>query len=215
MGRYFPEEKVINTGNPVRNIILSEDLKHEARIHFKIKTDNPVLFIMGGSLGARTVNEALLTNINRLAEEPVEVIWQTGKYYFQTVKKQLEGKKLSNIRIMDFVARMDLAYNVADLVVSRAGALSLSELCLVGKPSVLVPSPNVAEDHQTKNALALTKAGAAIMVRDQEAKELLIETALELLIDENKLKELGQSALKLAKPQATGNIVNEVERLMK
>jgi UDP-N-acetylglucosamine--N-acetylmuramyl-(pentapeptide) pyrophosphoryl-undecaprenol N-acetylglucosamine transferase len=215
MERYFPKQKIINTGNPVRSISIDNKLKDEAKLHFGIKTNKPVLFIMGGSLGARTINAALIEGLDKLASEKIEVIWQTGKYYYENIRTQVQNKDLANIHILDFVSRMDLAYNLADLVISRAGALSLSELCLVGKPSLLVPSPNVAEDHQTKNALALVKAGAAEMVKDEDAMKELIQSALSLLQDKLKLKELGSNALKLAKPNATSAIVDEVFKLIK
>lgn len=215
MQRYFPADKLLNTGNPVREIKIESNLKEDAKKHFGIESNNPVLFIMGGSLGARTINQALLAGIETLANKPIEVIWQTGKYYFEDIKKEVSPKNYTNIRVMDFVSRMDLAYNAADLVVSRAGALSLSELCLVGKPSLLVPSPNVAEDHQTKNAQALVSAGASEMVRDVDAKNSLIDSALALLDNKEQLSKLGANAKKLAKPDATATIVDEVLKLVK
>ena len=215
MERFFPARKILNTGNPVRSISINSELKKEALSHFKLKGDKPVLFVMGGSLGARTINQALLKNIDELAHEEVDVLWQTGKYYAKSIQEQLAGKKLPNVQITNFVSRMDLAYNLADLIISRAGALSLSELCLVGKPSILVPSPNVAEDHQTQNALALVNSGAAEMVKDANAGEELVPKALILLKDSTKLKSLGENALKLAKPEATKTIVDEVMKLIK
>lgn len=214
MGNYFPAEKIINTGNPVRKIEIRHELITEARKHFGIKTENPVLFIMGGSLGARTLNRAMLAGIEKIAHAEIEILWQTGKYYHKDILEQLEGKVPANVHILDFVSRMDFAYNISNLIVSRAGALSLSELCLVGKPSILVPSPNVAEDHQTKNALALSNAGAAITIKDTEAEQVLIDEALKLLGDKDKLKTLGENALKLAKPDATAHIVDEVFKLI-
>ncbi len=214
MEKYFPAEKLVFTGNPVRKIILNDDLKKEARAHFKLQTENPVLFIVGGSLGAKTLNLAMLKGIESLSEMKIEVLWQTGKIYHQQIQEELKDRIPANIHILDFVSRMDLAYNIADLLVSRAGALSLSEICVVGKPSVLVPSPNVAEDHQTKNARALVNAGAAIMVRDGEATEKLINNAVALLNNKEKLIELGNNAIKLAKPTATKTIVDEVFKLI-
>jgi UDP-N-acetylglucosamine--N-acetylmuramyl-(pentapeptide) pyrophosphoryl-undecaprenol N-acetylglucosamine transferase len=214
MERYFPAQKIINVGNPVRPITINPELAAEGRIHFALKTNNPVLFIMGGSLGSSTLNKSVLKNIDRIAQSEIEVLWQTGKYYHKDIVQQLEGKIPQNVHILDFVSRMDLAYNVSDLIVSRAGALSLSELCLVGKPSILVPSPNVAEDHQTKNAMALANAGAAIKISDTEAEEKLMDVAFELIRNKEKLAELGQNALKLAKPDATANIVDEVIKLV-
>ncbi len=214
MERFFPKDKLIKTGNPVRKIEINGSLKQEAIGHFGLKAGKPVLFIMGGSLGARTMNEAMLKNLNLILESGVQVLWQTGKYYFEGIQKELEGKNIENIHVMDFVSRMDLAYNAADLVVSRAGALSLSELCLVGKPSILVPSPNVAEDHQTQNALALVKENAALMVKDIEASESLIPLALETIKNINKIKDLSENALKLAKPRATATIVDELLKIV-
>lgn len=213
--RFFPAEKLINTGNPVRKIEMSATLKAEAKTHFRVESDNPVLFVMGGSLGARTLNNAIVRNLELLGNSKVEVLWQTGKYYHKKLQEELEGKLPTNVKMLDFISRMDLAYNVADLFISRAGALSLSELCLVGKPSILVPSPNVAEDHQTKNAMALVNAGAAKMVKDVEADEKLINKALELITDKTLLGELGDCAKKLAKPDATKTIVDEALKLIK
>lgn len=213
--RFFPAEKIINTGNPVRKIELSPNLKKDGKSHFGIKSENPVLFIMGGSLGARTLNNAVINSLDLLSEAGVEVLWQTGKYYHAQLKEQLEGKLPQNVKMLDFISRMDLAYNVADLFISRAGALSLSELCLVGKPSVLVPSPNVAEDHQTKNAMALVNSGAAIMIKDSEAEKKLIDESLKLLKNMEKLEALGSNAKRLAKPEATKSIVKEAFKLLK
>ncbi len=214
MQRYFPSEKIINTGNPVRKILISEEQKIEGKNHFNIKTESPVLFIMGGSLGAGTLNQAMVKHLDVLSKTNVEVLWQTGKYYYARLKEQLKDRLPVNVQMMDFVSRMDLAYNVSDLIISRAGALSLSELCLVGKPSVLVPSPNVAEDHQTKNAMALVNAGAARMVKDSEAEEKLMGESLKLIQDNKTLGELAGNALKLAKPEATKTIVDEALKLI-
>ncbi len=214
MERYFPSEKIIKTGNPVRKIEIRENLKQRALKQFALQPEKPVLFIMGGSLGARTINQSLLENIDSLAQTNIEVIWQTGKYYYQKIKDQLKNKKLSNIHILDFISRMDLAYNAADLIISRAGALSLSEICLVGKPAILVPSPNVAEDHQTKNAMALVKKNAAMMVKDSEAVDKLVDLAIKLILDKKRLKELSDNARMLAEPDATTKIVNELVKLI-
>jgi UDP-N-acetylglucosamine--N-acetylmuramyl-(pentapeptide) pyrophosphoryl-undecaprenol N-acetylglucosamine transferase len=214
MERYFPAEKIVKTGNPVRKIEINDTLKREAIGHFDLKSGKPVLFIMGGSLGAGTINQSLLKHIDLLAESDLEVIWQTGKYYYDDIKRQFSEKLPENIKILDFVSRMDLAYNAADLIVSRAGALSLSEICLVGRPSLLVPSPNVAEDHQTKNAMALVERNAAFMIKDNEAGEKLVGTACKLILDKDKLDELSANALKLAKPNATSGIVDELLKLI-
>ncbi|MBN2486230.1 MAG: undecaprenyldiphospho-muramoylpentapeptide beta-N-acetylglucosaminyltransferase [Bacteroidales bacterium] len=214
MERYFPAGKIVNLGNPVRKIEISPELHAEARRHFGIKSENPVLFVMGGSLGARTINRAVLSKIEKVAHAGIELLWQTGKYYYNDILEQLEGKVPENVHVLDFVSRMDLAYNLSDLIISRAGALSLSEICVVGKPSVLVPSPNVAEDHQAKNALALSNAGAAVTINDSDAGNRLIDEALTLLADKIKLKTLGENAQKLAKPNATEHIVDEIFKLI-
>lgn len=213
MERYFPAEKIIKTGNPVRKIDINAKLREEAIKYFGLESKKQVLFIMGGSLGARTINQSLLKHIDLLVQTDIEVIWQTGKYYYKEIKEQLITRKLHNIHILDFVSRMDLAYNIADLIISRAGALSLSEICLVGKPSILVPSPNVAEDHQTKNALALVEKDAALMTKDYEAENNLVKMAIDLISDKNQLQKLSVNAKKLAEPEATSKIVDELIKL--
>lgn len=215
MEKYFPAEKVINTGNPVRKFEIDNKLYDEALKHFKFKKGVPVLFIMGGSLGARTINLAIKKNFSTILESNIQILWQTGKFYYKDILDEFGDSLPPNVRILDFVSRMDLAYNIADLIVSRAGALSLSEICLVGKPSILIPSPNVAEDHQTKNALALEQKKAAIMVKDNEAKEKLVTKVLNLINDKKQLKELSENAKKLAKPDAASSIVNELLKMIK
>ncbi|MBN1183687.1 MAG: undecaprenyldiphospho-muramoylpentapeptide beta-N-acetylglucosaminyltransferase [Bacteroidales bacterium] len=215
MDRYFPADKIVNTGNPVRKIAIKEELKAEGYRHFSLSGSKPVLFIMGGSLGARTLNNAVVMRLEEIKNTNIEILWQTGKYYYNKLKEEIGANLPQNLHMMDFVSRMDLAYNVSDLVVSRAGALSLSELCLVKKPSVLVPSPNVAEDHQTKNALALAEKGAALMIRDQDAEAVLLDKAFELIADVEKLEGFAAEAGKLAKPNATEDIVDELIKLLK
>jgi UDP-N-acetylglucosamine--N-acetylmuramyl-(pentapeptide) pyrophosphoryl-undecaprenol N-acetylglucosamine transferase len=156
----------------------------------------------------------VLEGIDKLIDAQVQVIWQTGKAYYESVKAQVQNKDLRRIRIYDFLKQMDLAYAASDVVVSRAGALAISELCLAKRPSILVPSPNVAEDHQTKNALTLVDTGAARMVKDVEAKVLLVEESLKLLFDEHQCETLRQNITKLGKPKATEQIVNEIEKLI-
>lgn len=215
MERYFPKDKISVTGNPVRKDILDLDNKKDkANNHFGFTDKEKTLLILGGSLGARTINESVLEGIDKLIDAQVQVIWQTGKAYYESVKAQVQNKDLRRIRIYDFLKQMDLAYAAADVVVSRAGALAISELCLAKRPSILVPSPNVAEDHQTKNALTLVNAGAARMVKDIEAKALLIDESLKLLFDEHQCETLRQNIAKLGKPKATEQIVNEIEKLI-
>lgn len=215
MEKYFPHDKISVTGNPVRKDILDLDNKKDkANNHFGFTDKEKTLLILGGSLGARTINESVLEGIDKLIDAQVQVIWQTGKAYYESVKEQVQNKDLRRIRIYDFLKQMDLAYAAADVVVSRAGALAISELCLAKRPSILVPSPNVAEDHQTKNALTLVNAGAARMVKDVEAKALLIDESLKLLFDEHQCETLRQNIAKLGKPKATEQIVNEIEKLI-
>lgn len=215
MERYFPKEKVILTGNPVRKDIIDlESKRNQAMVHFAFSTQEKTLLVIGGSLGARTINESILAGMDKLIDANVQVIWQTGKMYFESVKAQVENKDLRRIRIFDFLKQMDLAYAASDVVISRAGALSISELCLARRPAILVPSPNVAEDHQTKNATALVNEDAAILIRDGEAKTKLVDEAMKTLYDENLCNKLKENIGRLGKPDAAREIVNEIEKLI-
>jgi len=216
MERFFPKEKIIFTGNPVReNLIELIDNRTEAAGYFKLNETDKVILIIGGSLGARSINNAVLKNIDSIAKSEVKVIWQTGAYYFDEIQNKLKENKPENLQIHKFITRMDLAYSIAGLVISRAGAGTISELCLVGKPTVLVPSPNVSEDHQTKNAMALVEKDAAILVRDNEIDEKLFPVAFETINNHEKCKKLAGNIKTLAKPLATKTIVDEVEKLIK
>ena len=224
MERFFPKEKIILTGNPVRQNLTS-GTKEEAIKYFNqefgvnFSTDKKTLLIIGGSLGARTINQTLIAHLNDLIDSDIQLIWQTGKNYFadcQTALEEYNSKfKTLNSRFIctDFVSQMPLAYALADLVISRAGASSISELCLLGKPSILVPSPNVAEDHQTHNAMALVKKDAAVLVKDVDAKDTLIATALPLIKDDKQLAALHDNILKLALPNSARLIAEEVMKL--
>ena len=215
MDKYFPKEKIILTGNPVRKDIIDLESKKESAIsHFGFTNKEKTLLIVGGSLGARTINESVLEGIDKLIDSQVQVIWQTGRAYFESVKAQVGSKDLRRIRIYDFLKQMDLAYAASDVVISRAGALAISELCLAKRPSILVPSPNVAEDHQTKNALTLVNTQAARMITDAEAKSTLIDETLKLIYDEPQCEALRHNIAKLGKPKATEEIVNEIEKLI-
>lgn len=215
MEKYFPKEKIVFTGNPVRKDILSTDTKREkALTHFGFSSNVKTLLIIGGSLGARTINESILAGIGKLGAAQIQVIWQTGKGYFETYKNQLGNYDTKKIRVQDFVREMDLAYAVADIVISRSGALAVSELCIAKKACILVPSPNVAEDHQTKNAKALADKDAAILIPDKDANTRLVDEALQLLFDESRAEKLRANIAKLAKPNATEDIVNEIEKLI-
>ena len=215
MERFFPKDRIILAGNPVRQGLLDPNLtKTESTAIFGLEPDLPTILIVGGSLGARTMNESVLGSLDSIRNSKVQFIWQTGGYYYKEIQEALSRQgKPENLYVTDFIARMDQAYKAADLVISRAGASSISELCLLGKPSILVPSPNVAEDHQTCNAMALVKKNAAIMVRDAEAREQLIPKALQLVTDKEQLKSIGDNAYKMAYKDSARIIAQEVIKL--
>jgi len=214
MERFFPADKIILTGNPVRENLIQQKDKEEALEYFGIQKDDKVILIVGGSLGARSINQSVLKNIQAIADSGVKVIWQTGAIYYDRIMEELKDSKPENLQIHKFISRMDLAYSAANLVISRAGAGTISELCLVGKASVLIPSPNVSEDHQTKNAMALVEKEAALMVRDNEINEKLFPLALEVVNDKTGCNNLEEKIKQLAKPEATKTIVDEVEKLV-
>ncbi|MBR0502502.1 MAG: undecaprenyldiphospho-muramoylpentapeptide beta-N-acetylglucosaminyltransferase [Paludibacteraceae bacterium] len=216
MDRFFPAESIILTGNPVRqNVLEAAPKAQEAYDFFGFSPEKKTLLIIGGSLGARTINQSVLAGLEKLNESGIQVIWQTGKIYIDNIRKAVEGKELPFIQITDFVKRMDYAYSIADLVVSRAGASSISELCLLGKPSILVPSPNVAEDHQTKNAQALSSVGAAVMIADADAPTKMVDEALALIQNTDQLESLAQGAKSLAQLDSADRIADEVLKLVK
>lgn len=213
MERFFPAEKIILTGNPVRSEILKGDKSAaEARGRFGLDPSKTTVLVVGGSLGARTVNESIRAGLDKFCEADIQLIWQTGKAYGDRGIEAAKGKK--GIVVSQFLTDMATAYAAADLVVSRAGAGSISELELLGKPCILVPSPNVAEDHQTKNALALADHGAAIMVTDAEAADKLVPTALQTVADKDKLAKMSENILKLALPQSDEKIVDEIQKII-
>ena len=220
MERFFPKNKIILTGNPVRQNLTS-GTKEDALRYFNeafgvnFTAARKTLLIIGGSLGARTINQSIIDHIKELIDSGIQVIWQTGKNYFADCKKSLEAMPHDTIICTDFVSQMPLAYALADLVISRAGASSISELCLLGKPSILVPSPNVAEDHQTHNAMALVRKDAAILVKDVDAQNTLITNALSLIQDNKKLASLRKNILTLALPDSARLIADEVMKLAK
>jgi UDP-N-acetylglucosamine--N-acetylmuramyl-(pentapeptide) pyrophosphoryl-undecaprenol N-acetylglucosamine transferase len=214
MERFFPAEKIIMTGNPVRQALLENKMtKAEAIQSFGLDPQKKTILIVGGSLGAGTVNKSVMQHLDDIEKSGVQVIWQTGKYYHADIIKELEGRVLTNVKIMDFISDMGAAYKAADLVISRAGASSISEFCLLGTPVILVPSPNVAEDHQTKNAMALVNKQAALYVKDAEAPEKVISMALETVQDEQALRSLSENILKLALPNSADIIADEVIKL--
>jgi len=210
MERYFPAEKIILTGNPVRKSLMEPVDRLQALREFGLKPGKPVILIVGGSLGARTLNESVLANLDLIAKGDIQLIWQTGKIYYREMMERLKDRFPETLKPVEFLSNMDLAYGAADLIISRAGAGTISELCLLGKPAVLVPSPNVAEDHQTKNAMALVEQGAAVLVKDAESGGHLIPEAFALVRDKNRLDRLSANALRLAKPDATAKIVDVI-----
>lgn len=215
LDRFFPENKIRFTGNPVRSEMVDlEGKRKEAFEFYELNPDKKTLLIIGGSLGARTLNESMQTHLKDLQQNDIQVLWQCGKIYIDSLTKELESTDLKGIKLVQFIARMDLAYSLADVIISRAGAISVSELCLIKKPIILVPSPNVAEDHQTKNAMALVTKNAALLVKDSEAKENLIPTAIKLLNSEEERTNLSNEISKLGKPHATADIVNEIEKII-
>lgn len=215
MERFFPKEKIVLTGNPVRQgLVDSRISKAEASEKFGLDKNLKTVLIIGGSLGARTLNESVLGHLDEIRNSDVQFIWQTGKYYSDEIKKRMsEVKPLDNLRVMDFISDMDYAYAVADLVVSRAGAGSISELCVLNKPAILIPSPNVAEDHQTKNAMALANKSAAIFLKDADAPEKLVEMAINTVNDSDMLRTLAENAGKMAFRNSADLIADEVCKL--
>lgn len=216
MDRFFPKEKIKLTGNPVRKDLLDLAGKKEmGQQKFGLETNRKTILVLGGSLGARTLNSAMVKHMVELEKAGYQVLWQSGKFYFKDMEAALEKAGLTHIHLREFIREMDLAYAAADLIVSRAGALSVSELCLVGKPVIFIPSPNVAEDHQTKNAIACVKQGAAILLPDALAVAKFKEYIDELLQQEGKAQSLATAIKKLAMPDAANALVTELELLLK
>jgi UDP-N-acetylglucosamine--N-acetylmuramyl-(pentapeptide) pyrophosphoryl-undecaprenol N-acetylglucosamine transferase len=216
MERFFPKEKIIITGNPVRQDILNLEGKRDRALeYFGLSGEKKTLLVIGGSLGARTINLALQKGLGLLLKNDIQLVWQTGKVFYPIAQEAIIKEHSKTLKTFDFITKMDFAYAVADIVISRAGASSVSELCLVKKPSVLVPSPNVAEDHQTKNAMALVNHNAAIMVKDIEAGEKLLNIAIELLNSEERRERLSENIAKLALRNSAEAIASEIVRLIK
>lgn len=215
MERFFPKDKIVLTGNPVRQSLVDSRIsKEEASEKFGLDKNLKTVLIIGGSLGARTLNESVLGHLDDIRNSDVQFIWQTGKYYSDEIKKRMAGvKPMENLRVMDFISDMDYAYAAADLVVSRAGAGSISELCVLSKPAILIPSPNVAEDHQTKNAMALANKSAAIFLKDADAPEKLVEFAINTVNDSDMLRTLAENAGKMAFRNSADVIADEVCKL--
>lgn len=216
MEKYFPARKIIKTGNPVRqNYDDLKSIKEEAYSFFNLNKELPVILVLGGSLGAKKINESLSLNLNKLQASGCQWLWQTGKLYFEKVETLVSSSYISNISVHAFINRMDYAYAVSDIIISRAGAGTISELCLVGKPVILVPSPNVAEDHQTKNAMALSEKEAAILIKDNQAVEKLADAAISLVADEDKKLRLMKNISGMADRNSDIRIAEEVLNLAK
>ncbi len=214
MERFFPADKLLLTGNPVRQALLDTTVTREEAVRsLGFDPSKKTILLVGGSLGARTINESVLQHLDIVEKSGVQFLWQTGKYYYAAIQEQLKGRSLPNLKVTDFITDMGVAYKAADLVISRAGASSISEFCLIGKPVILVPSPNVAEDHQTKNALALANRDAALYVKDADAPATLLQLAVETVADEVKLKSLSENVLKMALPNSADIIAKEVINL--
>ena len=208
--KYFKNNQVFNLGNPIRSSIKLNN--KSGYNHFGLERNKKTILVVGGSLGAKSINESILTNLSLIRESSFQLIWQTGSTYYNVIQsKKLES---TNIKILPFIDRMDLAYSVADVIISRAGAIAISELCVVGKPLILVPSPNVVDDHQTKNAQDVLTKNACLVVNDYKAKDILLKEVINLLNDNNKLMLISSNLKELAKPNASKNIVNELYNLL-
>ena len=215
MERFFPADKIMITGNPVRqNLIETKMSREEAVTSFGLDPKKKTILFVGGRLGARTVNESILRRLDFIRKSEVQIIWQTGKFYSAKIKAQLENAEpVKNLVVTDFISDMGTAYKAADLIISRAGASSISEFCLIGKPVILVPSPNVAEDHQTKNAMSLVNKQAAMIMKDAQAPDELVDLALETVNSKEKLESLSMNIKKLALPDSANIIADEVLKL--
>lgn len=208
MEKFFPKEKLVFTGNPVRENMLHLPAKDLAASHFNLRPDLPVVFVTGGSLGARSINLAVQRHLGMFLDNQVQLIWQTGKNF------KNENPETDHVRVMAFLKEMDLAFAAADVVISRSGALSLAEIAVTGKPAVLVPSPNVTEDHQTQNALQLSSIGAALLIRDHEAGDKLVSAAIDLVKDPEGMKRMQEALKTVARPHATQSITEEIKKLI-
>lgn len=214
--RFFPAHKIELTGNPVRKKVVEiEGLREKGFEFFKLDANKKTVLVVGGSLGAKTLNESFVNKLKQLQDKDVQLIWQCGSYQFEEMKALTSDLDMKGIVLTEFINEMELAYAAADVIISRAGAIAISELCIIGKPIILVPSPNVAEDHQTKNAMALVTDEAAIFISDAEAREKLVSRVLELLDDAKEQKKLSDNILKKAIANADERIVNVVKSIMK
>lgn len=215
MDKFFPAKKIILTGNPVRQDIVRNSIaKSDALAVFNLEPNRKTILVIGGSLGARTINESVYSFLTEIEKTGYQLIWQTGKYYYDFAKTEVLYKNFHHIKVYEFINQMDFAYSAADIIVSRAGAIAISELCVVGKPAILIPSPNVAEDHQTKNAMALVNNNAAILVKDVNASKELKTTLFKLIEDEAKQIIISENIKNLAYPEAANRIADEIISLI-
>jgi UDP-N-acetylglucosamine--N-acetylmuramyl-(pentapeptide) pyrophosphoryl-undecaprenol N-acetylglucosamine transferase len=217
MERFFPSDKIVKTGNPVRKEIKnvrSAEFRSEGYNYFNLDRKSETLLILGGSLGARTINQGVMKNLGQIKDSGIQILWQSGTYYYPEARQAIEDSGIKNIILKDFISRMELAYSVSDVIISRAGAITISELCHTGKPAILVPSPNVAEDHQTRNAMSLVEKSAAICLADNEAVQKMISVALELLKDKERMKRMSENILSLVIEDSAGKIAEEILHLM-
>lgn len=216
MEKFFPKDKIVLTGNPVRQDIINSSYSKEVAVRFfELDSNKKTVLVIGGSLGARTINESINNILPFFVTNNIQLIWQTGRNYYSIANENVNNIINANIKVFEFINKMDYAYKVADFIISRAGAIAISELCLVGKPVILIPSPNVAEDHQTKNALALANQNAAIIVKDIDAKESLSEILSQLITDSEKQKELSANIQLMAHKNAADKIVEVILNLVK
>ena len=217
MERFFPKEKIVMSGNPVREVIENmATTREEGLAHFGLDGSRRTILSVGGSLGAGSINKMVMDHLESFREKDIQIIWQTGRWmYDEAVRKVKEAGVEEWVKVHQFISQMEMAYAAADVIVSRAGAIAISELCLVGKPTVLIPSPNVAEDHQTKNAMALSNKGAAIMVRDADCHEQGLPTLFDLLDDASRQATMSENILAMARRHAADSIVDEIEKIIK
>lgn len=210
INNFFSTNTVFNFGNPIRNLKIKSN--ENAHKYFGLDSSKKTILVLGGSLGAKNINEGVLNNISLIRESSYQVIWQTGKFYYKNIlSKNIKDKK---IIIKDFINRMDLAYSVSDIIISRAGAIAISELCVISKPLILVPSPNVVDDHQTKNAKAISEKGGCVLIKDSDAKNTMLKTAFDLFENKSKMDSMKKSLSKLSSPNATQKIVNKIYEII-
>ena len=215
MEKYFPKEKIVLTGNPIRKEMVEiQGKKEEALKLFNLSSEKPVVLVIGGSQGALSINKSIHAQLDQFVENGIQLIWQTGKYYFNSAENAVKDFQSMGIRAVAFIDRMDYAYSLANVIISRAGAIAISEICAVGKPAIFVPLPSAAEDHQTKNAQALVDKNAALLIKDHEANNLLVNSVIKLIQDKEKQIELSQNLVKLAKKDADEKIADEILALV-